>query len=676
MLPTHRARLAALALSFLVSPLATAQFQVENFGLATPAYSALLPTHFVYAPGNGNFTIRTLATGQVVTTGLKVDNFGVGSASTGRLPFLVKEVATDLNGDGDQLDSVLHVFDDATGAITNIGLSVYSMSFDGNLAIVATGEEFGDQNGDGDTDDTVGARVDLASGIVTSLHFSASNSVVRGNLALIVLAEIAQGGVDVNGDGFIGDANALYDDASGHLTVLPFPYFALQGANGLAFALADENALASDLNGDGDTLDQVVTRLDPATLAPTYVPIAARSFSIAGDRLLIETCEADQQGADLNGDGDVIDFVWQIYNPATGVIFNTGFAATSTTMFPALSFIYASSVDIAVIMCNEPADGAHDRNGDGDASDLVPFVVDCGNNRVTNLGTAFISGLLPQIQFSSKYVLVLDNEGGAGADKNGDGDLLDAVLVIHELSTGAVIRTPIAVQNALLLSDSVVIAGVRENSGAVAVDENGDGDVTDTVYRAIDLDTFSSVSLGLATSGSLFGQYRQARGRDFILGVNETEQGVTDLNGDGDKNDIVLHRVRLDAPACGGSLPYGAACSGSLAQAPTLGASGCAAAGGAFALSIGSGPANGAALLFVGQRSAALTVPFGCSLLVDPAFTFTSALPLSPSGFAQIGAVLPPSAAGVAAVTQAFVTTSALPGAFAATAGLEFHVVP
>ena len=71
-------------------------------------------------------------------------------------------------------------------------------------------------------------------------------------------------------------------------------------------------------------------------------------------------------------------------------------------------------------------------------------------------------------------------------------------------------------------------------------DLNGDGDATDFVVHVFNASNRQTTNLGLAaTSGSL-----QGDGQLLGFRVRETEQGNTDLNGDGDTNDDVLHVFR------------------------------------------------------------------------------------------------------------------------------------
>ena len=84
------------------------------------------------------------------------------------------------------------------------------------------------------------------------------------------------------------------------------------------------------------------------------------------------------------------------------------------------------------------------------------------------------------------------------------------------------------------------------NEGFVAVrssefrsgrtDFNGDGDAIDFVLHTYDIQSGVLTNTGLDASGApeTFGNY-------VAWTVNETRQGLTDLNGDGDTRDFVLH---------------------------------------------------------------------------------------------------------------------------------------
>ena len=65
---------------------------------------------------------------------------------------------TDLNGDGDVIELVFHVYDVSSGTTTNVGLAAYDIQLDGNTITFLVSESFQgstDLNGDGDSSDSV-----------------------------------------------------------------------------------------------------------------------------------------------------------------------------------------------------------------------------------------------------------------------------------------------------------------------------------------------------------------------------------------------------------------------------------------------------------------------------------------------------------------------------------------
>ncbi len=76
------------------------------------------------------------AQGTITNVGLAV--FGEPLIDGDLVVFRVRESAqglggTDLNGDGDTSDSVLHVFDSSTSTTTNVGFAAFNILIDGNL---------------------------------------------------------------------------------------------------------------------------------------------------------------------------------------------------------------------------------------------------------------------------------------------------------------------------------------------------------------------------------------------------------------------------------------------------------------------------------------------------------------------------------------------------------------
>jgi hypothetical protein len=232
--------------------------------------------------------------------------------------FVVSEAASgDLNGDGDAVDEVWHVYDARDAFATNVGLAA--------SAVCRTSFSSPDPVCD------------------------AVAPVVDGMLAVLVVSEQAQGAADLNGDGDTGDdVLYAYDGRTGGTTIVP---------------LALARALGRDVSS-------YIFPVPPV---------------IAGDSIAFLVGEAEHGSLDLNGDGDVLDDVLHILDADTGAMVNTGFAA-ATVLGPFGSRNPISPVasgQKVTIVVGEAEQGGSDLNGDGDADDQVSIVIHVKNGKAT-----------------------------------------------------------------------------------------------------------------------------------------------------------------------------------------------------------------------------------------------------------------------------------------------------
>src|SRR5262249_2474713 len=139
-------------------------------------------------------------------------------------------------------------------------------------------------------------------------------------------------GVDLNGDGdtsdFVVHVRRLSTGETTNLGIAGFPLF-FHGDD--LFLNANEAAQGNtDLNGDGDASDLVVLKASLSTKAISNPGIPAGFVSPSdGDFSLLAVDEADAH-ADLNGDGDTSDQVYALQNWSTGTRTNLGLAAAQT----------------------------------------------------------------------------------------------------------------------------------------------------------------------------------------------------------------------------------------------------------------------------------------------------------------------------------------------------------
>ncbi|MBI3909973.1 MAG: hypothetical protein HY320_03455 [Armatimonadetes bacterium] len=389
----------------------------------------------------------------------------------------------DLNGDGDQMDDVLHVVDLTTRRIRNLGLAVEEMQMSDRWVAVAVPEarQGGqDLNGDGDASDVVLYAVELATGEAKCLRLDASSGIqVAGDRALAAVSEAAQGGKDLNGDGDTLDVVAhLVDLSTGEIRNL-----GVDTADGFAItprlaamAVSEGRQGNRDLNGDRDTQDLVLHVYDLAKNELLNTEMDASGGVAAGGQYAVAIArEARQGGRDLNGDGDLQDQVAQVYDLEARALLNTGLDATDG------AWVAKEGVAIACLEANQ---GNHDLNGDGDQDDSVVTAFFPATKKAWNSGLTFegeaIAGEGARVAFG-----VLEADQG-DRDLNGDRDTDDVVLGIVEVTLSAPRSQiiPLACGEVLAVGSRAVAFTVPEVDQG-DLDLNGNGNADDDVLHLL-----------------------------------------------------------------------------------------------------------------------------------------------------------------------------------------------
>lgn len=484
--------------------------------------------------------------------GSNVSNLGLAAGSLieseGLVAFDVPEFSqdeTDLNGDGDVLDRVLHVYDFVDGSLTSLGLAseLGTVVVGGVLVAFAVPEDDQgdtDLNGDGDTEDLVLHIYSAETGVTTNtgLAFLGAPSLGIASVAFQVF-EAGQDAADLNGDADTDDLVLhVYDARTGLTTNTQRASTSLVAFHDHAFAFTtDEPSSAADLNGDGDATDPHVFELYDLLLGGVeQTPFALRPTSFLGvnvdDWLVLVDEEA--QELDLNADGDELDGVWHQVDPH----------GAGTIPLPYSSLDSRSSRDngTALALAAEEIDGL-DANGDGDQLDVQAVLHDPLHDQT------FASGLAVEPAFpfalTSGHMAFGVSEAAQDQDRNGDGDLADVVLHTMDASSGALTNHGQAIANLAQVGEVLVLWLDESEDG---LDRNDDGDALDLVLTKFDPDTLLQENLGLASSSPLLA----IAGTRALAAVSEAEQG-RDLNGDGDTLDRVAYRFeavfRIDPPS-------------------------------------------------------------------------------------------------------------------------------
>lgn len=349
---------------------------------------------------------------------------------------------SDFNGDGDFSDHVVFLLDPVAGDLVNMGIAVQ---------------------------ERYGARTDAQ----------------WSNLGAFLVDEWEQGDTDLSGDGDILDrVVCVIDTVARRTTFLPFHLSGTYGLfGGRVLAVAGEyESGESDFNGDGDIYDRVLhlhdlrdgstLNLEGATRSGAwsqhYLGSLAASFLVS---------EMDQGRQDLNGDGDTEDDVVFVRNFLTGQTLNLGWAASRGTTSP---FVDRGRVSFLV-----PEEGGIpvDLNGDGDTSDSVRFVHHILTGNTENLG--FVDTGIPEGPRGAEFLPLWVPEWGHGdTDLNGDGDALDHTILVHDFTMRHTFLTGLSSRYTSVDAGKILLAVREDHQGGT--DLNHDGDALDLVLHVID----------------------------------------------------------------------------------------------------------------------------------------------------------------------------------------------
>lgn len=446
-----------------------------------------------------------------------------------------------LNGDTDAVDFVLHLADMATGTVTNFGLAASDPVIEGNTLgalVIENKQGMTDLNGDGDSGDGVLHLIDIPSGAVTNVGVDASaRFVLDGNRAVFGTREASEGNADLNMDGDTSDTVLHAWDGS---TVTNLMHssdlfeFQLEG-DIVAFLVRESSEGNADLNGDSDALDKVLHVHDFTSGTTTNLGVALQGgtdFRLNGGLVAMAVSESFQ-ATDLNGDLDAFDSVLHLHDTSSS-------PASVTNLGYAIQGFQLNNGRLAFGVSESEHD-ATDLNGDGDAADLVLHLYDVAGDTTQNLATDASFGFKLDDEMLLGFGSTEASQGGA--DGNGDGDAADFNLYVFDISTGVLRNLAVDPSGGLQtfqVDGKFVSFGVNEFAQG-SVDFNNDGDFGDVVLHFFDATSGVSTNLELDVSS---GHQLQAGTIAFV--VSENKQNAADLNGDGDAGDLVLHVAKLD----------------------------------------------------------------------------------------------------------------------------------
>lgn len=276
-----------------------------------------------------------------------------------------------------------------------------------------------------------------------------------------------------------------------------------------------------DLNGNGFVGDDVMVSINPSTRQITPLGASGRRPTVVGGKVYFIQQEEDAK-RDLNGDGDQRDGVMATVDPATRTVESLGMECSDR---------FRAAGDWIATSTSEVMQGAKDLNGDGDTGDVVAQLYQISTKKWTNTGLECTF----EIELTPKLMAVGTAEARQGnKDMNGDGDTTDVVCQVWDLAKATPFNTgrDCSID---LSADANVVGFICAENNQGKTDLNGNKEVGDEVAHAYVLGASAPVNIGRDASGGLV-----AVGGKVAFSCSETIQGLRDMNGDKDADDLAL----------------------------------------------------------------------------------------------------------------------------------------
>ncbi len=443
----------------------------------------------------------------------------------------------DLNGDGDQEDFVLQVLDLTTPALRNLRVAVNRLEavVDGDLVAfrVLEADQGEDLNGDGDMLDPVLHVFDGTTGVLTNVGLHVLRAAVQDDFVAFQVPEMGAM-ADLNGDGDLHDRILhVYDrttETTTNLGIAEPPGHQPLVSGDVVYGLLSEEGGGLDANGDGDLDDNVLQVVHPRAGISLNVGVALGALPVhtTPERAFASVSEQDQGIVDLNGDGDKMDMVLAQIDSVTGEWFNLGIAAEIVSANQSDRVI--ANDRVLSFLVPEYGQAGIDLTGDGDTLDKVLHLYRLDREEIQNLGVGGI-GIWPAptgelILLSDNLVVFSIAESFHGSDLDGDGDAEDYVGAYYDLEL-----------NALRM-----LEGARGSSDMAEYQVSGDN-IRVKGEATLLHDTVSYLSTSIQTSS-----LRQIEMEETNVAMGISEPGRIDLNGNGRFEDRVIGIGRLRAP--------------------------------------------------------------------------------------------------------------------------------
>jgi len=420
---------------------------------------------------------------------------------------------SDLNGDGDQLDAVVCVLDARRGTLANLGLAIGPSDLlvqDGALLAFAVDEvqQGRDLDGDGRALDLLAFvyRADRRRLTLLGVPVVAARGLyVSGERVVVVSPEGP--GRDLNADGDEDDdVVQVHDSRTGATHNLAISTSGILGLDGELLAFF---AVERDQGGSGFTVFLELYDLETGRLRGSLTN--THDARVGGDLLF----EASDEG-------------YGFYDRITNAL--SAFGTRPSVLWPSLD-------DRRAAYLVEEYTESRDLNGDGDELDAVLHTFDGRTGQETNERVAVAHEQAPP-EFDGAQIAFLSSPALDSRDPLASRELTVRLL---DVRTGAARDLGIPADQ-LRLADELLVLLVPEARRGVDLD--GDGDLADWVVEVHNTRSGRTLMSGLACSPAAFEDFLAVDGNTVVFSASEESQG-RDLDGDGDRLDEVVFALRV-----------------------------------------------------------------------------------------------------------------------------------
>ena len=355
----------------------------------------------------------------------------------------------DFNGDGDTNDQVTHRFDNRTGELLNLGIAspLFASKINDNILALSVDElsQGQDLNSDGDLMDHILHVHDLSASITRNVGIDKSVAVgprwvdgqIQGDLLMFVSSEGKNLGTskDLNGDGDTLDEVAhVYNYVTHELVNTGLAGTPVHSGDRF-FILVDEQQQGIDIDGKHGRNGKILHEVDLESMTISNLEFNAVHGVVDNQNNLALYAYERYHNEDLNNDGDISDYVLHSFNPYTHIFTNLGFAATPIGFGP----------DRWILTASEYFNGGIDLNNDGRLNHFLLVFEESSQNLFYPPDPV---NIYPRNVISdNQYYILAEVEEGGVVDLNGNAYQWDTVPVLLDKISLETTTIPIAVRN-------------------------------------------------------------------------------------------------------------------------------------------------------------------------------------------------------------------------------------